>query len=73
MRPLECVYAGDGYSNELKGVSKVGMSTLLIARPEMQNAAALPDDAVTWSGESGEHCEDGSQMSVEICSAEIGI
>jgi putative hydrolase of the HAD superfamily len=49
--PDECVYVGDGFSQELQGATMAGMRAILLAPPGEAVAYGLDWEGRTWQGE----------------------
>ncbi|UCB43124.1 MAG: HAD family hydrolase [Dehalococcoidales bacterium] len=50
VRPEDCLYVGDGSSQELTGATRVGMSPVLIRIPDETWEDPYPNDVRDWSG-----------------------
>lgn len=50
VKPQECLYVGDGDSNELAGAAQVGMHPVLIQAPHIGIGAAYRDTLTEWQG-----------------------
>jgi len=50
--PRECVYVGDGFSNELSGAATCGMRPFLLLPPGEKPPESSTWEGVTWDGES---------------------
>lgn len=48
--PEDCLYIGDGGSNELTGASQMGMHTVLIRTPHQDGYDSYRPDAKRWQG-----------------------
>jgi putative hydrolase of the HAD superfamily len=48
--PEKCLYVGDGFSQELAGASRVGMTAVLIAPVGEETADTSEKEGATWSG-----------------------
>lgn len=48
--PKDCLYIGDGGSNELTGASQIGMHTVLIRMPYQDGYDSYRPDAKRWQG-----------------------
>ena len=52
IKPQECLYIGDGSSQELTGASQVDMDTVLMRLPDEESTDAHRIDSEEWHGQA---------------------